>query len=354
MGLALGSAALRPLARLEAGDRAPAINTVNDIGEPVSTQADFLAGRPIVLLFGGLDQPMLPRMLADMAARFDALAALASVFAVVRGSAEAVRAAAAQWTLPFRTLVDATGGVFEAYAMSAADVTGLVLDPAHRVARVFGGGADLAEAMLGYVSATFPKPPVQRLGGHAPVLVLPRALSDEDCAFLVETWGRPVGVWTSDGFTSPGYAKEAGDFKIRHAGAYGHMCEYIVRDPALQQFLDARLTRRVGREMQKAFQTKVSKREDYRISCYEADAGGILAPHRDNPTPQTAHRRFTITVNLNAGEYEGGELCFREYGEHLYAVERGTAVVWSAALLHEVLPVTRGRRFILGAHAYGT
>jgi predicted 2-oxoglutarate/Fe(II)-dependent dioxygenase YbiX len=82
-------------------------------------------------------------------------------------------------------------------------------------------------------------------------------------------------------------------------------------------------------------------------------SGGVLHAHRDNSTKETAHRRFTMTINLNAGEYEGGALRFREYGDHLYEVERGTAVIWSAALLHEVMPVTRGDRFVLGVHMYG-
>ena len=34
-----------------------------------------------------------------------------------------------------------------------------------------------------------------------------------------------------------------------------------------------------------------------------------------------------MTLNLKAGEYQGGELRFREYGEQLCAVERGTAIV---------------------------
>ena len=45
---------------------------------------------------------------------------------------------------------------------------------------------------------------------------------------------------------------------------------------------------------------------------------------------------------------------FREYGDYLYEVERGTAVIWSASLLHEVMPVTDGARFVLGVHMYGT
>ena len=39
--------------------------------------------------------------------------------------------------------------------------------------------------------------------------------------------------------------------------------------------------------------------------------------------------------------------------DHFYDVDEGTAIVWSASLLHEVQPVTAGRRFILGAHLYG-
>jgi predicted 2-oxoglutarate/Fe(II)-dependent dioxygenase YbiX len=105
--------------------------------------------------------------------------------------------------------------------------------------------------------------------------------------------------------------------------------------------------------MRKAFQTGVSQREPYRIVRYDSASGGVLHAHRDNSTKETAHRRFTMTINLNAGDYEGGALRFREYGDHLYEVERGTAVIWSAALLHEVMPVTRGDRFVLGVHMYG-
>jgi len=65
---------------------------------------------------------------------------------------------------------------------------------------------------------------------------------------------------------------------------------------------------------------------------------------------------FKIRVDtygkLNAGDYEGGRLRFPEYGDHGYEVERGTGIVWSRSPLHEVDPVTRGRRFILGTHFF--
>ena len=125
-----------------------------------------------------------------------------------------------------------------------------------------------------------------------------------------------------------------------------------MQDEALQRLIDGRLRRRLLPEIRKAFQATGLQREGYRIAGYEARAGGYLNPHRDNSTPTNANRRFTMTVNFNAGEYEGGELRFREYGEQLYAVERGTAIVWSASLLHEVLPVTKGRRLVLGVHMF--
>ena len=105
--------------------------------------------------------------------------------------------------------------------------------------------------------------------------------------------------------------------------------------------------------MAKAFGYRPTKREEYRIACYDAAEGGSLPPHRDNPTEATQHRRFTVSVNLNNGAFEGGGLTFRESSDHIYDVAAGTAIVWSCSLLHEVLPVTSGRRFILGAHLYG-
>jgi predicted 2-oxoglutarate/Fe(II)-dependent dioxygenase YbiX len=177
-------------------------------------------------------------------------------------------------------------------------------------------------------------------------------LSHADCDFLAAIWRRDVPEYPTDGFTNAGTRREAGDFKVVHDGGYGRAVEYIVQDESLQRLIDGRLRRRLLPEIKKAFQATGMQREGYRIAGYDARAGSFLNPHRDNSTPTNAKRRFTMTVNLNAGEYEGGELRFREYGEQLYAVERGTAIVWSASLLHEVLPVTKGRRLVLGVHMF--
>ena len=106
-------------------------------------------------------------------------------------------------------------------------------------------------------------------------------------------------------------------------------------------------------EISKAFDTRAPQREALALSCYDAADGGMLRPHRDCASRETRHRRFTLSVALNDA-YEGGALRFREYGEQLYGLPVGTAIIFSAALLHEVLPITAGRRFALVTHLYGS
>ena len=60
-----------------------------------------------------------------------------------------------------------------------------------------------------------------------------------------------------------------------------------------------------------------------------------------------AHRRFAVSVNLNAEDFEGGTLRFPEFGDQRYCAATGAALVFSSSLLHEALPVTAGRRFVV-------
>jgi predicted 2-oxoglutarate/Fe(II)-dependent dioxygenase YbiX len=83
----------------------------------------------------------------------------------------------------------------------------------------------------------------------------------------------------------------------------------------------------------------------YIVACYEAERSGFFRPHRDNTTKGTAHRRFAVTINLNAEAYEEGELRFPEFGSAIFKAPTGCALVFSCSLLHEVLPVTKGQHF---------
>jgi peroxiredoxin len=354
--VASGAPLLRPppARLLDAGDTAPIVHAPDHTGNHASTGADRLAGKPILLLFCPvLDEPNLAAFRACAA---ELAAAEASLFAISRQGIEANAAAHDRLSLPFVILADARADIFKGYGVdpfpAAPSATLFMLDSGHRVARVLERmePAAMAAEALAELRRLGAARPAVTLQAHPPVLVLPRMLTLEDCAFLAAVWRRGVPEYPTDGFTNAGTKREAGDFKVVHDGAYGRAVEYIVQDESLQRFIDGRLRRRLLPEIKKAFQATGLQREGYRIAGYEA--GGFINPHRDNSIPTNAKRRFTMTVNLNAGEYEGGELRFREYGEQLYAVERGTAIVWSASLLHEVLPVTKGRRLVLGVHMF--
>jgi predicted 2-oxoglutarate/Fe(II)-dependent dioxygenase YbiX len=50
-------------------------------------------------------------------------------------------------------------------------------------------------------------------------------------------------------------------------------------------------------------------------------------------------------LNLNTGEYDGGELRFPEFGRATFSPPAGGAVVFSCSLLHEATPVSQGKRY---------
>jgi predicted 2-oxoglutarate/Fe(II)-dependent dioxygenase YbiX len=167
------------------------------------------------------------------------------------------------------------------------------------------------------------------LGVYPPVLVLPNAMDPDVCAQLINTWSNPVPLWEGDGKNSIGLNIEKSDVKVRNA--------------TLSTALDDNVLRRVVPEIEKAFAYSPSKREEYRIACYDVADGGSLPAYRDNPTTETRHRRFTVSINLNNDDFDGGELAFREFSYHLYDIDAGTAVIWSCSVLHEVMPITARR-----------
>jgi len=180
----------------------------------------------------------------------------------------------------------------------------------------------------------------------APVLTVPGVLDDARCDALIRAWaadnddsgmlrvvdGRPVLV------ADPSAKKRR---------------DHSLADPALAGGVAAALERRVLPEIRRAFHYPVTRFERFKVVCYDAASGGYFRRHRDNTTPDAAHRRFALTLNLNTGDYEGGDLVFPEYGPERHAPPRGGALVFSCSLLHEATDVTRGRRFALLTFLYG-
>jgi predicted 2-oxoglutarate/Fe(II)-dependent dioxygenase YbiX len=120
--------------------------------------------------------------------------------------------------------------------------------------------------------------------------------------------------------------------------------DHELSDPALLKDLRQRLEWRLLPEIFKAMHFRATRIERYIVACYDEN-GGFFRAHRDNLNRGTAHRQFAVTINLNAEDYEGGDLVFPEFGALTYRPATGDAVVFSCSLLHEALPVTRGRRY---------
>jgi len=218
--------------------------------------------------------------------------------------------------------------------LPSAETVALLVTPAGRVAEV------VHDVTAAPVAARFERARASWGEGHAPVLVVPEALEPSLCDALIHAWelgARESGRVTADGVGGVG-DRVARDIKRR--------TDHVLRDESLAARVRDRLARRVLPEMRRAFGYDALRCEGFRVGCYEASEAGEFRAHRDDANPATAGRRFALSVNLRRGGYAGGRLALPEYGATFDAAT-GAAVVYGAAVLHAVEPVTNGRRFAL-------
>jgi predicted 2-oxoglutarate/Fe(II)-dependent dioxygenase YbiX/peroxiredoxin len=213
----------------------------------------------------------------------------------------------------------------------------LVLDPTLRVlARLDLGETERLTTLLAGLptAALHAATPL-----NAPVLITPRVFEPDFCRAL-------IGRYEQGEVQDSGFMRElAGRTTPIIDHAFKRRSDHTLKDEAMMAGARARIVRRLAPEIRKAFQFRPTRMERYLVACYDAGSGGWFRPHRDNTTAGTAHRRFAVTINLNAEDYEGGDLRFPEFGERTYRAPTGGAAVFSCSLLHEALPVTRGRRY---------
>ncbi|MGH8077883.1 MAG: 2OG-Fe(II) oxygenase [Lysobacter sp.] len=176
----------------------------------------------------------------------------------------------------------------------------------------------------------------------APVLQIPGVLEPEFCDALI----RHLEIDCGGGDASAVRVLQEGHEYLELDPSIKQRRESPPRDPTLEARLHERLMRRVLPEVARVYQFHVGRRDPFKLLAYPADAGYFRA-HRDNETPDVAHRRFALSVNLNADAYDGGEFRFPEFGPHRFSPATGTALVFSCSLLHEVLPVERGVRYAM-------
>ena len=339
------------------GDHAPWFKAPALSGSP-SYAFDTVAGRHIVMLFHGSGRQAPSREALAVVERHRGLFddASACFFGVTSDPDDAEKGRIAQQLPGIRHFLDYDRKVGALYGAAAEDGSyrphWLLIDPALRVIGRFGideGEKAMAmlRARLAAVSDASGASAASGAGAAsasgagaewAPVLCIPHVLEPDLCRHL-------IGLYEASGGEESGFMRDVNGKTVMLVDpAHKQRRDHVIEDEALRRGIVARMNRRLNPAMERAFQFRPTRIERYLVACYEA-GHGHFRPHRDNTTMGTAHRRFAVTINLNAGEYEGGDLRFPEYGRRTYRAPTGGAIVFSCSLLHEATPVTRGRRF---------
>ena len=240
-----------------------------------------------------------------------------------------------RWFLDYdRSISAAYGACRESDAHGGYTPFWLALDPMLRVCL----RAPLSAGAR--VMAKFAQLAARRLALPAPVLVIPDVLTPEMCRHL-------IALYDADGGEPSGFMRDI-DGVTRVVVDHNHKrrSDYTIMDEALIDALKQRMALVLNPMIERAFQFRPNRVERFIVARYEADGGGgYFRPHRDNTTKGTAHRKFAVTINLDTSTYEGGDLCFPEFGPQTYRAPTGGAVVFSCSLLHEARPVTKGQRY---------
>lgn len=333
---------------LATGDIAPDCALPDADGNIVNLRSDSISGNPLVLVFcprlasAGKDTlQCFSRQLgafADKGAR---------IFAITMDKAQAV----ASLGLNFPVLLDRNEQVFSNFTAPRDRPSTVVLRRNHHVAGILNGEAEAqaASALMLLEGMAWERQTVP-MHMHPPVLLIPDALSRDDCARLIE-----IFETRGQTFVDPQPIQDflnGADFKMRipEHGREDRVDHFFFEKSTIA-FLHNRLNR-VLPEIVKAFHYRVTTCETLRVACYKGQRGGTTHGHRDD-NPPTPYRRFAMSINLNTEDFEGGELRFPEFGDQRYRPETGTAIVFSSTLLHEALHVTAGRRLVLLAFLFG-
>lgn len=316
---------------LTVGERAPDFVLPRPSGERARFYA-HVGGQPTALLFTGDDDGVAAELSTWVAGRGDV------ALCAVTTRRETALAGVPTW-------LDEDGALRDRYGVAPDQPTAVVLDPNLRVAGVVSGD-QLAEATAELLDSVSHRDAAVEVTTQAPVLLLPKALDRARRERL-------IAVWEQEGAVETGVEQSVGGGRGQALDpAFKQRRDHTVSDPELLRELSSCIGRTVLPEVQKAFAFRATRFEGFKIACYDATSGGFFRAHRDNLTPATAHRVFALTLNLN-DDYDGGQLRFPEYGNQLYRPDAGAALVFSCSQLHEVLDVTRGRRFVLLSFLYG-
>ncbi|MGA7807199.1 2OG-Fe(II) oxygenase [Bradyrhizobium sp.] len=180
----------------------------------------------------------------------------------------------------------------------------------------------------------------------APALIVPRVFSFELCDFLMQFYTELGGTESGFQFDIDGKTTTLSDFRFKRRSDVG------VVVPEVRNLVREHVVRRLVPEIERYFQFQATRMDRYIVACYDSEVGGHFFRHRDNVNVGAQHRRFALSINLNS-DFAGGDVMFAEFGRKLYRPPVGGAVVFSCGALHQVMPVTSGKRYAFLAFLYG-
>jgi len=333
--------------RIILGDPVPWFSLPIPSGGSFDLQAS--AGRWVVLSFVGRLSD--PRAMAEVAE----LARLSSSFGedhlviacVFMGPAENVDSLAAISNSTLSFLADQDGAISRLFGATEMPRT-VILDPMLRAI------ADIAwdnpQGHANMVSTVVQGlPPVDDSAGvpmFAPALLVPRVFSFGICDFLTQFYETQGAVDSGFQFDVDGKTVTLSDWRLKRRS------DVPVGVPEVRELIRDHIVRRLVGPIERYFQFKVTRMDRYIVACYDSAVAAHFHRHRDNINAGAQHRRFALSINLNK-DFDGGDLVFPEFGRKTYRPSEGGALVFSCGALHQVTPVTRGKRYAFLAFMYG-
>jgi predicted 2-oxoglutarate/Fe(II)-dependent dioxygenase YbiX/peroxiredoxin len=244
-------------------------------------------------------------------------------------------------------LEDYDGAISRNYGAAAMPRT-VILDPMLRAIADVGwdepaGHAETVRRVLQSL------PAVDESAGtpmSAPVLIVPRVFDFPLCDFLMQFYQEVGGQDSGFMLDVEGKTTTVLDYRLKRR------TDVPVAMPEIRDLVRGQIVRRLLPAIERYFQFQATRMDRYIVACYDSADGGHFHRHRDNVNAGAEHRRFAVSINLN-GDFDGCDLIFPEFGRKTYRPPTGGAIVFSCGALHQVTPVTRGRRYAFLAFLYG-